>query len=328
MSLKSEQGALQKGRIFDSRNRDEVRSVFVDRYGATAFDVVKTEKSFRGVGSLIRLTDVDLGYLYFSEVVQAASPSADLYRQQFSLFGRGHTKIGTGQFCVDAMSTGVVPFDADAKYFLGKGQIQLTLRVREKALRRKLAALIGRPVNRKIDFVIAQSFESPKQRRLRRLIRAFVDEMDEDQGPSDFVSSEFAELLVVKFLTAHQHNYSHFIDGTATAASSKSLRLVEDFIEANWDKPLTIEGLAQQTGVGARNIFATFRKERGYSPMSFLLNVRLRHAREMLQFPSEATSVLAVSLKCGFRNAGHFARYYREVYGELPSVTLAIARRK
>jgi transcriptional regulator GlxA family with amidase domain len=38
--------------------------------------------------------------------------------------------------------------------------------------------------------------------------------------------------------------------------------------------------------------------------------------------------VLAVAFKCGFTNAGRFSSEYRRVTGELPSETLAAARRR
>jgi len=102
--------------------------------------------------------------------------------------------------------------------------------------------------------------------------------------------------------------------------------LIEEYLSANWDKAISIEELAQHTNIGARCLFATFRKQRGYTPMAFLQTMRLRHAREMLQSPAASASVLSASLKCGFLNAGHFARYYRQAFGELPSATLADAR--
>jgi len=46
----------------------------------------------------------------------------------------------------------------------------------------------------------------------------------------------------------------------------------------------------------------------------------------MLQAPNEQTSVTAVGLTCGFHNAGHFARYYRQAFNELPSTTLYNAK--
>jgi len=115
-------------------------------------------------------------------------------------------------------------------------------------------------------------------------------------------------------------------DDRARPAASWQVRRVEEYIEANWDKPITIEELAHKTGVGVRNIFITFGKARGRTPMAFLRSVRLQHARRMLQAPNEQTSVTAVGLTCGFHNAGHFARYYRQAFNELPSTTLYNAK--
>lgn len=112
----------------------------------------------------------------------------------------------------------------------------------------------------------------------------------------------------------------------ARAPASWQVRRVEEYIEANWDKPITIKELAHRTGVGVRSIFITFKKARGYTPMAFLQRVRLEHARRMLQTPNEQTSVTAVSLICGFHNAGHFAGHYRRAFNELPSATLYKAK--
>ena len=43
--------------------------------------------------------------------------------------------------------------------------------------------------------------------------------------------------------------------------------------------------------------------------------------------PTTVGSVIQVALKCGFQNPGHFARDYRNSFGELPSVTLQRARK-
>ena len=56
--------------------------------------------------------------------------------------------------------------------------------------------------------------------------------------------------------------------------------------------------------------------------------MKLRRAREMLSAAATETSVTAVAFVCGFGNLGHFARDYRETFGERPSETLARATRR
>jgi transcriptional regulator GlxA family with amidase domain len=106
------------------------------------------------------------------------------------------------------------------------------------------------------------------------------------------------------------------------------VRRVEEYIESNWNQPITVDALAAAAGASARSIFKAFRDARQCSPMAFVKGIRLGHARRMLQRPEQVTSVVSVAFACGFLNPGHFARDYRLAFGELPSATLALARHR
>ena len=56
--------------------------------------------------------------------------------------------------------------------------------------------------------------------------------------------------------------------------------------------------------------------------------MRLSRARQQLLVPNDATSVTSVAVAHGFSQLGRFAAQYRQQFGELPSETLAAARRK
>jgi transcriptional regulator GlxA family with amidase domain len=104
------------------------------------------------------------------------------------------------------------------------------------------------------------------------------------------------------------------------------VRRVEEYIEANWREPISVEALALVINVSARSIFQTFKANRGYSPMYFVKQLRLKHANKMLTKPEYDTSVTRVAFECGFGSLGHFASDYRKVFGEQPSETLHRAR--
>jgi AraC-like DNA-binding protein len=204
---------------------------------------------------------------------------------------------------------------------------QIFLRVRTNALRSKLAALTGSPVGQNIEFAAGFARQTSEQLKLLRLIDFFIGELDlPDASADDPWLGEFEQLLIVSFLVGNAHNFSPLLQGKAANAAPWQVRIVEDYIEANWNKPISIEELSEATGVGVRNMFLTFRKVRGYTPMSFLQRMRLEHAMRLLKAPDETTSVTSVGLMCGFQNAGHFAHYYRQAFDELPSITLAVAR--
>ena len=54
-----------------------------------------------------------------------------------------------------------------------------------------------------------------------------------------------------------------------------------------------------------------------------LRGVRLEQARRMILADEAGASVTQIAMACQFASFGHFARRYREKFGELPSETMA-----
>lgn len=100
------------------------------------------------------------------------------------------------------------------------------------------------------------------------------------------------------------------------------VRRAESYIEAHWNEQISIEKLSRATAASARSIFHHFKISRGQSPMSFVKDVRLQHAREMLQQAGSSHSVTDTAVACGFGNLGHFSSDYFKRFNELPSETL------
>jgi transcriptional regulator GlxA family with amidase domain len=130
------------------------------------------------------------------------------------------------------------------------------------------------------------------------------------------------QAVIVSFLCANRHGESHLLDREPMGTAPWQVRRAEEYIEAHWDQPITVEALAVATGASARSIFHFFKASRGCGPMVFVKQVRLRHARRMLMMPDKTTSVTSVAFDCGFANLGHFAKDYGKCFGELPSKTL------
>jgi transcriptional regulator GlxA family with amidase domain len=87
------------------------------------------------------------------------------------------------------------------------------------------------------------------------------------------------------------------------------VRRAEDYVEAHWRQPITLEDLAKVTGVCAFDLFRSFKRSRGYSPMEFVHKVRFDRARELLQLGG-LTSVASTALSCGFADLRSFENEY------------------
>jgi AraC-like DNA-binding protein len=77
-----------------------------------------------------------------------------------------------------------------------------------------------------------------------------------------------------------------------------------------------------RAGKNASALCRIFMKHRGYTPMQFLRQVRMRRARKRLLSPDADDTVTSISLECGFTHLSRFAGEYRRQYGERPSAIL------
>ncbi len=90
--------------------------------------------------------------------------------------------------------------------------------------------------------------------------------------------------------------------------------------------PTTVQSLSKRTGISIRVLQREFQRI-GTTPRAFLNALRLDRARDALEHPRAKTTVAGVASCCGIPHLGRFSQYYRERFGELPSATLAKAKR-
>lgn len=110
------------------------------------------------------------------------------------------------------------------------------------------------------------------------------------------------------------------VGGSVSPASPYYVRRAEEFIRERLDRPLSIESIAEHTGVSVRTLHAGFRSYRGTTPMNYLRDLRLDMTRqELLQ---QRASVTEAALRWGFAHLGRFAQDYKRRFGESPSVTV------
>ena len=136
------------------------------------------------------------------------------------------------------------------------------------------------------------------------------------------VCRELEQAVQIAFLYASRHSFSHLLENQESLPAPWVVRRIEEFIEANWQRPITIERLAAEAGVSTRAIFRAFERSRGYSPMAFAKAIRLKRAREILTSGDPCVSVTAAAFKSNFASPSRFAKNYREAFGELPSETI------
>ena len=136
--------------------------------------------------------------------------------------------------------------------------------------------------------------------------------------------------------TAHYHSLMISILDSLTCCeeisknsvhSLPNRNLVHEFVKYAFaegqQKPLSLNDLTTNLFSSKTVLSTAIRKTTGLSPLVFLRNLRLEQVRSSLLDGDSSTSVIEVASKYGFSSRGHFSRYYKDLFGELPSQTLS-----
>lgn len=99
-------------------------------------------------------------------------------------------------------------------------------------------------------------------------------------------------------------------------ASGNRLAHVVAYIKSNIREQLTLEDLASKACMSKAHFVRTFKQELGQTPMEYVLNERLRLARNLLQMGG--LQIQEVAMMSGFNNISYFIRAFKKEFGRTP----------
>ena len=125
------------------------------------------------------------------------------------------------------------------------------------------------------------------------------------------------ESLLYATLTRLVSTYSTTSKEQVQPPTNKAqLFLVRDFIEDMYHLPLSLKDLSTIGGVSPFHLSREFKKLFGLPPHKFLIQVRLKKAKEMLKAGIPAAGV---AISCGFHDQSHFLNCFKKTVGTTPS---------
>jgi len=313
-------------RVAGTDDFEQLQHVAAKVYDARACELIDDAIPFSARASYFAFGTSSLSYCNYGARTRLEFRDDAYLRLQFSIKGTARTTIGRSTHDVDGDTLVTSPPDAALEF--GVGYEQLVLRVACNDLQQDLVALLGRMP--KGDFAFepqTPANASAASRRLREQVFHTVRMIDLTTEPvPTALLGEMEQALRLAVLFGIPNSFSTALSEGERVAAPWQVRAVEEWIDAHWRENVTLEKLVEISGASARSIFVTFRNARGYTPMVYLKRVRLKAARALLLNPAAGATVTGVMFACGFTSQGHFARDYRQAFGELPSETLRRAR--
>lgn len=129
----------------------------------------------------------------------------------------------------------------------------------------------------------------------------------------------YAETLL-HALSIHLHKrYAWRPAGEQTRShglSTHKLRQVCSYIEAHLQGVIRLDDLAETVNLSRYHFCRLFKQSVGVSPYQYILQQRIKKARQLLHNPD--LSLVNVALASGFASQSHFSRHFRQHMGVTP----------
>lgn len=203
---------------------------------------------------------------------------------------------------------------------------QLSIKFTRTRVEEELAALLGHPVVRPIDFRLDFPVDRGPGAQWRSILAALLH----SAAPGlDRLRARHLDLLerslISSLLLAQPHSYSAELTAEPKGATpGTSLDRVVDEIGRAPDRGYTVADLARLSGLSARSLQYAFREKYQLTPMQYVRQVRLDRVHDDLA--AGAGTVADIAAYWGFTNPGRFARAYRDRFNEYPAATREDAR--
>lgn len=192
----------------------------------------------------------------------------------------------------------------------------------EESIQAAAMEVLGHPVELPWRHVTSLSVDAGARARLDRMV---------DQLWSHPLSGTLMVAPILRHLAVILHSQKkgqapHSQAPGQTRKQAVILSRSDEYLRDYPENPFQLEALASASGTTVRTLQRIFREAYGMTPQQWARCFALHRAHRILRSQEAAAlAVHEIARSCGFRHMGRFSEYYRGLFGELPSSTLAAA---
>lgn len=267
------------------------------------------KRSFAGVYKILELpsmqiayTDMDGGIMYDFVIPEDCI--------SFSVM-----KLVSNRACIDQMKlqTDMIAVMDDKKIynFMYNSQIHLL----DVSLKKNANPLLLEKLTQAVD-----KYYIDKDKKIAHLLKSIIDEFAEDSPLGEQTSMQIEKQVTEAML---QLISEQKVSTPRFTKSEKIVIAIKKQLFSHMDGKMRMATLAKEHNISEKSLQNAFRSLYDLKPVQFIRLLKLNHIHhELIQSKPKETSVLRVAQKWGFAHMGRFSKYYTELFGEYPSVTL------
>lgn len=145
--------------------------------------------------------------------------------------------------------------------------------------------------------------------RIMRVVQRIVNELKmKSQYYHYLVVMYYAELLIL----IHRHMDEAYLP----ICTNDSLKKAIAYIRHNYQSSISINDVAEHTGIGERYLRKLFSQHLNLSPLDYLNQLRINKSIELLR--NTEMSVKEICFQCGFQSPQYFSRIFKQQMGTSP----------
>jgi AraC-like DNA-binding protein len=315
-------------RVVATRDVDEANQLLTSVYVPHRLRSRETALNFKM--RYVRSARLTLGHLRMGADAEVrVPPMQSCYHVNLTLSGATDVVQGARQATTMLGGTGAmfVPQEARSVHW-SPDAVQYAIKIPRGSLEGQLSALLGRPIERPIDFALGFDTSTPRGQSLLAAIAHLRSEVSRAGGVADspLVRAQLESYVLSQLLLAVPHEHVDSLFETERMVSRKYVQVALDYIHENLGEPLTGPDIARAAAVSIRALQSAFHDEVGLSPMAYVRARRLERVHADLLASGGRALVQDVAATWGFYHFGRFAEQYRRKFGVLPSDTARAGR--
>jgi AraC-like DNA-binding protein len=243
---------------------------------------------------------------------------------KWTLAGQGQLWSGERTAITSPRSIVITEPTANTKIRMTAQCQHLTVRVSRRALLETLAAKLGRPPRKALQFNLEISMDSDFARAWCELVAhiCHVSATAPAALANEGVRKQYSRTLMEIMLSAAPHNHAQLIDQPASRATAWHVGRARDYVHDHLAEGISIADIATRVGVTPRTLQNGFRKAFNLTPAQYIRRARVDALHQALLAADATTGVTDLMANVGIVNFGRYAQYYRQQIGVSPSITL------
>jgi|SRR5690554_657726 len=271
-----------------------------------------------------KIGGVGLGRMsYGADVVVEPDVFHDFLLLQMPIRGSEEISIGGERVLCTPKNFGIINSSVKSKIRHSSDTEKLIVRIDQRLIDRCCQQVLGYTINKNVEFSPLMPLDNNLYCEWVQMISWIYGVASMNGSLSSVLTSQIESCLVNVLLSTQINNYSEEIHNDAVLVSPSFIKKVEEYVQENAQKPITINDMAEYSGVSCRSLFNGFKKYKNVTPMRYLKEIRLQKVYEDLKSGQVGRdTVTEIAFKWGFSHLGHFSQDYKRRFYEAPSDTL------